>query len=52
MEWHNVTMLSSLGQPYRIVDTGDSLDDLIDLSSVISVDFLWLELVERSDYIS
>jgi len=33
MEWHNDTMLSGLGEPYRIVDTGDSLDDLIDLAS-------------------
>jgi hypothetical protein len=32
MEWHNVTMLSGLGEPYRIVDT-DSLSDLIDLAS-------------------
>jgi hypothetical protein len=33
MEWHNTTMLSGLGEPYRIVDTGDSIDDLIDLAS-------------------
>jgi len=33
MEWHNETMLRGLGEPYRIVDTGDSLDDLIDLAS-------------------
>jgi hypothetical protein len=33
MEWHNATMLEELGEPYRIVDTGDSLDDLIDLAS-------------------
>lgn len=33
MEWHNETMLRDLGEPYRIVDTGDSLDDLIDLAS-------------------
>jgi hypothetical protein len=33
MEWHNKTMLRGLGEPYRIVDTGDSLDDLIDLAS-------------------
>jgi len=33
MEWHNATMLRALGEPYRIVDTGDSLDDLIDLAS-------------------
>jgi len=33
MEWHNKTILSGLGEPYRIVDTGDSLDDLIDLAS-------------------
>jgi hypothetical protein len=33
MEWHNATMLSGLGEPYRIVDTGDSIDDLLDLAS-------------------
>jgi hypothetical protein len=33
MEWHNTTMLSGLGQPYRIVDTGDSIDDLLDLAT-------------------
>ena len=33
MEWHNTTMLSGLGEPYRIVDTGDSIDDLLDLSA-------------------
>jgi len=33
MEWHNVTMLSGLGEPYRLVDTGDSIDDLLDLAS-------------------
>jgi hypothetical protein len=33
MEWHSETMLSGLGEPYRLVDTGDSLDDLIDLAS-------------------
>jgi hypothetical protein len=33
MEWHNVTMLSGLGEPYRIVDTGDSIDDLLDLAA-------------------
>jgi len=33
MEWHNETMLRGLGEPYRIVDTGDSLGDLIDLAS-------------------
>jgi hypothetical protein len=33
MEWHDETMLSGLGEPYRLVDTGDSLDDLIDLAS-------------------
>jgi hypothetical protein len=33
MEWHNTTMLDGLGEPYRIVDTGDSIDDLLDLSS-------------------
>lgn len=32
MEWHNVTMLSGLGEPYRIVDN-DSLDDLLDLAA-------------------
>ena len=33
MEWHNVTMLAGLGEPYRIVDTGDSIDDLLDLAA-------------------
>jgi len=33
MEWHNDTMLSGLGEPHRVVDTGDSLGDLIDLAS-------------------
>jgi hypothetical protein len=33
MESHNDTMLSGLGEPYRIVDTGDDIDDLIDLAS-------------------
>jgi len=33
MEWHNDTMLSGLGEPYRIVDSGDSIDDLIDLAA-------------------
>ena len=33
MEWHNTTMLEGLGEPYRIVDTGDSIDDLTDLSA-------------------
>jgi hypothetical protein len=33
MEWHNDTILSGLGEPYRIVDTGDSINDLIDLAS-------------------
>jgi hypothetical protein len=33
MEWHNVTMLSGLGESYSIVDTGDSINDLIDLAS-------------------
>jgi hypothetical protein len=32
MEWHNTTMLSGLGEPYRIVDN-DSIDDLLDLSA-------------------
>jgi hypothetical protein len=32
MEWHNDTMLSGLGEPYRVVDN-DSLDDLLDLAS-------------------
>jgi len=32
MEWHNVTMLSGLGEPYRIVDN-DSMDDLLDLAT-------------------
>jgi hypothetical protein len=33
MEWHNATMLSGLGEPYRMVDTGESLNVLIDLAS-------------------
>lgn len=33
MEWHNDTMLSGLGEPYRIVDSGDSIDDLLDLAA-------------------
>jgi hypothetical protein len=33
MEWHNTTMLRGLGEPYRIVDTDDSFDDLVDLAS-------------------
>ena len=33
MERHNTTMLKGLGEPYRIVDTGDSIDDLLDLSA-------------------
>ena len=33
MESHNTTMLNGLGEPYRIVDTGDSIDDLLDLSA-------------------
>jgi hypothetical protein len=33
MEWHNTTMLSGLGEPYRIVDTNDTISDLIDLAS-------------------
>jgi hypothetical protein len=33
MESHNATMLSGLGEPYRIVDTGDDIDDLLDLAS-------------------
>ena len=33
MERHNTTMLNGLGEPYRIVDTGDSIDDLLDLSA-------------------
>ena len=32
MEWHNVTMLEGLGEPYRIVDN-DSIDDLLDLAA-------------------
>lgn len=32
MEWHNTTMLSGLGEPYRIVDN-DSIDDLLDISA-------------------
>ena len=33
MERHNTTILSGLGEPYRIVDTGDSIDDLLDLAA-------------------
>jgi hypothetical protein len=33
MEWHNTTILSGLGEPYRIVDSGDSIDDLLDLAA-------------------
>jgi hypothetical protein len=33
MEWHNDTMLSELGEPYRLVDSGDSIDDLLDLAA-------------------
>lgn len=33
MEWHNDTMLSGLGEPYRLVDSGDSIDDLLDLAA-------------------
>ena len=33
MESHNTTMLSGLGEPYRIVDSGDSIQDLLDLSA-------------------
>ena len=33
MEWHNTSMLGGLGEPYRIVDTGDSIDDLLDLAA-------------------
>jgi hypothetical protein len=33
METHNTTMLSGLNEPYRIVDTGNDLDDLLDLAS-------------------
>ena len=33
MEMHNTTMLSGLGEPYRIVDTGDPIDDLLDLAA-------------------
>lgn len=33
MELHNTTMLEGLGERYRIVDTGDSVADLIDLAS-------------------
>ena len=32
MEWHNTTMLSGLGEPYRIVDN-DSIEDLLDISA-------------------
>ncbi|KIM41666.1 hypothetical protein M413DRAFT_444917 [Hebeloma cylindrosporum] len=33
MELHNTTILTGLGEPYRIVDTGDSIDDLLDLAA-------------------
>jgi hypothetical protein len=33
MEGHNDTMLAGLGEPYRIVDTGDGIKDLIDIAS-------------------
>jgi hypothetical protein len=33
MELHNATMLEGLGGVYRLVDTGDSVADLIDLAS-------------------
>ena len=34
MELHNTTMLSGLGEPsYRIVDSGDSIQDLLDLAA-------------------
>jgi hypothetical protein len=33
MELHNDTILSGLGEPYHIVDTGDPIDDLIDLAT-------------------
>ncbi|KAF9528295.1 hypothetical protein CPB83DRAFT_814254 [Crepidotus variabilis] len=33
MEFHNTTILSGLGEAYRIVDTGDDINDLIDLAS-------------------
>lgn len=33
MEMHNTTMLSGLGEPYRLVDTGDAFDDLLDLTT-------------------
>jgi hypothetical protein len=33
MESHNTTMLSGLGESYRIVDSGDSIEDLLDLSA-------------------
>lgn len=33
MEWHNETMLSGLGEPYHIIDSGDSIDDLLDLAA-------------------
>ena len=33
MEWHNDTMLHGLGEPYRLVDTGDSVEDLVDLAA-------------------
>ena len=33
MELHNDTILSGLGEPYRIVDTDDPVNDLIDLAA-------------------
>ena len=30
LEWHNDTMLSGLGEPYRLVDSGDSIDNLLE----------------------
>lgn len=33
MEWANDTMLRGLGEPYRLVDSGDSIDDLLDLAA-------------------
>jgi hypothetical protein len=33
MELHNTTMLEGLGEPYHIVDSGDSLADLLDLAA-------------------
>ncbi|KAF9528298.1 hypothetical protein CPB83DRAFT_894556 [Crepidotus variabilis] len=33
MEAHNLTLLDGLGEPYRLVDTGNDINDLVDLAS-------------------